>query len=132
MDRYKTRLLPYRNHFISYSFGSPTQMTDLSNGCEVHIFKWISWGRSVSRTTSGLCCKRAWRWKKHALHGLKQSPMAWYSRVINYFKENKLVRCPNKYTLYVKEKKNAGILIAWLYVVWSDLYKWQSSHVWWF
>lgn len=54
---------------------------------------------------------------KKALHGLKQSPMAWYSRVINYFKENKLVRCPNKYTLYVKEKKNAGILIAWLYVV---------------
>jgi hypothetical protein len=51
-----------------------------------------------------------------ALHGLKQAPRAWYSRIDDYFLKNEFIKCPHEYVIYVKIKKNDDILIVCLYV----------------
>jgi hypothetical protein len=51
-----------------------------------------------------------------ALYRLKQAPMAWYSRIDNYFLENRFVKCPYEYVFYVKIKDSGDTLIVCLCV----------------
>ena len=53
---------------------------------------------------------------KKALYGLKQSPRAWYSRIDEYFRQRKFVKCPHEYGLYVKKIENGDMIIVCLYV----------------
>ena len=53
---------------------------------------------------------------KKALHGLKQAPRAWYSRIDSHFEKKGFTKCPYEYTLYVKTEKGGNILIICLYV----------------
>jgi Reverse transcriptase (RNA-dependent DNA polymerase) len=50
-----------------------------------------------------------------AMHGLKQAPRAWNTKIDNYFKENDFKECPFEMTIYVKARKNELLILA-LYV----------------
>ena len=52
---------------------------------------------------------------KKALHGLKQAPRAWYSRIDSYLLENGFEKCDREPTVYIKEK-DGKLLIVVLYV----------------
>jgi len=52
---------------------------------------------------------------KKDLHGLKQAPRAWYSRIDSYLLENRFEKCEGEPTLYIKEKYGK-LLIVVLYV----------------
>ena len=53
---------------------------------------------------------------KKALHGLKQAPRAWYSRIEAYFLKDGFIKCPYEHTMFVKVGDRRKILIVFLYV----------------
>ncbi|CAL2260415.1 unnamed protein product [Prunus armeniaca] len=59
--------------------------------------------------------KKVFKLRK-ALHGLKQSPRAWYSCINSYFEKNGLQKCPYKHTLYIKNNSQGSFMIVSLYV----------------
>ena len=52
---------------------------------------------------------------RKALHGLKQAPRAWYSRIDSYLLENGFEKCEGEPTLYINQK-DGKILIVVFYV----------------
>lgn len=50
-----------------------------------------------------------------ALHGLKQTPIAWNTQMDAYFKNKGFMQCPYDHALYVKKKEGSLIFVA-LYV----------------
>ena len=53
---------------------------------------------------------------KKVLHGLKQAPRAWYSRIVSYMIKNGFCRSNIELTLYTKVNEHEQILIVFLYV----------------
>ena len=94
-------------------------MEDLSDGCQIGIFEWISRRRSLLGTTSCYSVKgqedKVLKLKK-ALYGLKQAPRMWNSRINKYFLDNGYLRCPYEHSLYIKVNGHGDILVVCLYV----------------
>ena len=53
---------------------------------------------------------------KKALHGLKQAPRAWYSRIDDHITQQGFEKSLSEHTIYVNKHKNGDILILYLYV----------------
>lgn len=53
---------------------------------------------------------------KKELHGLKQAPRVWYSRIDAHFAKLGFHKCPLEHTFYVKTKKGGKLLIVCLYL----------------
>jgi hypothetical protein len=49
------------------------------------------------------------------LYGLKQAPRDWYSYIDEYLWKNNFVKCPYKYSIYVKIKESCNTFIISLY-----------------
>ena len=49
------------------------------------------------------------------LCGLKQAPRAWYSRIDEYFHQQRFKKCPNETTLYIKVEGPDWLILS-LYV----------------
>jgi hypothetical protein len=47
---------------------------------------------------------------------LNQALLAWYSCIDGYFLQNRFIKCPNEYVIYVKIKESGNTLIVCLYV----------------
>jgi hypothetical protein len=53
---------------------------------------------------------------RKALYGLRQAPRVWYSKIENYFINEKFEKCSHEHTLFVKYADQGKLLIVSLYV----------------
>jgi hypothetical protein len=93
-------------------------MENLSNRCQINlngfIEKKVYIKESISYEVNGHENK-VLKLNK-VLYRLNQALLAWYSCIDGYFLQNRFIKCPNEYVIYVKIKESGNTLIVCLYV----------------